>query len=91
MIRTLVGVIAMIAAVLWCPLWFQFVLLLAGILVLRYRLLLLIPAIVADVLYAPSDTLSIAHLKLTMITGVMLLVWYAVMHETRIAHLYETK
>lgn len=86
MIRTLLGVGALIATVLWLPLWFQLMLFVVGILVLPYRLLLLIPAVVADVVYAPEYTLGIAHLKMTLIVALLLLVQYVVVTHTRFTH-----
>lgn len=84
MIRTLIGVVLAIATVLWLPFWFQVVFFVVAVLILPYRLFLLIPAIVADAVYAPVHTL--AHLKMTFLVAAMLIIWYVIVTQTRLTH-----
>lgn len=84
MIQTILASVGLLAAVLWLPVWVQVVLFVLAVLVLPYRLLLLIPAIVADVVYAPSTNFALEHFIMTGIVGGMLVIWYVIVHETRL-------
>lgn len=86
MIRSIVAVFVLIGAVLWTPVWFQLVLFVLAVAFLSKKALFLIPAIVADVLYAPHASLSLHNLKMSMIVGAMILVWVVIMQQTRIEH-----
>lgn len=91
MIRTCIGLVLIIAAVLWFPVAFQMGLFVIGILLLPYRLLLLIPAVFADTLYAPMHTLSLGHFQMTLVVGGLLLVWFIIMTQTRFGTHYVSK
>lgn len=91
MIRSILAVILLVGAVLWAPLWFQCVLFVVCIAFLPKKVLFLIPAIISDALYAPTSGVSIATFKMTMIVIAMLLVWLALMQQTRISHVVPTK
>lgn len=83
MIRTISILFVLLAAVLWLPVWVQIVLFAcAVVVVVRYRFALLVPAIIADALYAP--TVSLLHLKLTVVVGVMIGLWYLLVTQTRL-------
>ena len=82
MTRAIVAVLCLLAAVLWLPVWVQFILFVFGIAVVQYRLMLLVPAIVADVIYAPRP--SLLHMNMTLIVGGMLIIWYLLMTQTRL-------
>ncbi|HWC57755.1 MAG TPA: hypothetical protein VG621_02300 [Candidatus Paceibacterota bacterium] len=84
MLRTIIAIIVLTAAVVWTPIWIQMTLFAVAIMLVRYRLLLVIPALVSDVLYAPTTSLDISHFKLTGIVVVCLLVWYGVATQTRL-------
>lgn len=84
MIRTGITVIALSVAILWCPLWLQLVLFACGVWFFRYRILFLVPAIIADVLYAPTNGFSFHNLKTTLVVTGMLILWYVIMTQTRI-------
>ena len=92
MIRTIVSIGGLLVAVLWLPVWVQIALFILAILVFPYRLLFLLPAIVADVIYAPSTDFALGHFIMTGIVGGMLAIWYVIVHETRLGesahHLY---
>lgn len=89
MIRTIVALIALIISILWLPLWVQFGLFVIAVLVVRYRILLLVPAVFADALYAPTSALSLGHFKMTMIIGALLVIWYIVATQTRLGTRYD--
>lgn len=82
MIRTISILFVLLAAVLWLPVWVQIVLFACAVVVVRYRFALLVPAIIADALYAP--TVSLLHLKLTVVVGVMIGLWYLLVTQTRL-------
>lgn len=91
MIRTIVGLIVIIASILWLPLWLQIGLFVIAMITLSYRVLLLIPAIVADALYAPTQRLTITHFKMTAVVSVLLILWYLVVSQTRLGNYYVSK
>ncbi len=86
MIRTLVVVACLTAAVLWLPVWGQVLMLIAGFLLARYKVALLVPAIISDVLYAPTGTLAVGNLKATLLVGIILIAWYSIATQTRFGY-----
>ncbi|MBP6904891.1 MAG: hypothetical protein KBB91_02450 [Candidatus Pacebacteria bacterium] len=84
MIQTILAIVVLLGAVLWLPVWVQIVFFILATVVVRHRLLLLVPAIVADVMYAPNPSFAIEHFIMTGIVLGMLLVWYVVVHQTRL-------
>ena len=88
MIRTIVGVILLIAAVLWLPIWIQVVLFAIGVILLKYRFYVLIPAIIGDALYAPSTHFSLSGHWLTLIVLAMLGIHWYVMKKMRVQSFY---
>ena len=91
MVRTLIAVLVLIGAVLWTPIWFQIALFVFAIVLIPYTLALLFPAIVSDVLYAPTDSLKLGNLTMTLIVVAMVVVWTIIMQQTRISHVVPTK
>lgn len=89
MLNTLLAVALLFVAVLWMPLWFQLGFFLLCIFFVRKRLLLLIPAIFADVMYAPKY--DILMLKMTFYVGVMIFLWWFITTKTRIGSSYVSK
>lgn len=86
MIRTILAMLGLIAAVLWLPLWVQLILFCVAVLLVRYRLALFVPAVLADVLYAPQP--NIIYCKMTVLVGVLIILWWVVMTKTRIGERY---
>lgn len=86
MIKTIIAVIVLIAAVLWMPLWVQLILFCVAVLLVQYRLALFMPAILADVLYAPQP--SIIYCKMTVLVAALVILWWFVMTKTRIGERY---
>jgi hypothetical protein len=84
MIWSIFATIGLLGAVLWLPVGVQIALFVLVVLVFPYRLMVLIPAIVADVVYAPSSTFAINHLIMTGIVAGMLAIWYVIVHKTRL-------
>lgn len=82
MIKTIIAVVILIGAVLFVPVWVQAVLFVATLFVVRQQLLLVVPAIVADVVYAP--TISLTHLKMTTIALVLVGISYIIRTQTRL-------
>lgn len=91
MIRTAIAVVAILASILWLPLWVQLVLFVLAVIFTSYRLWLFVPALVADVLYAPTSSLSLFHFKMTIFVGLLLVVWYVITTKTRLSIFYVPK
>ncbi len=89
MIRTIIALILLIISILWLPLWVQIGLFVVAVLVVRYRTLLIVPAVFADALYAPTSTLSVGHFKVTMVVAALLVIWYIVATQTRLGTQYD--
>ena len=83
---TIVVGVFLIAAVIWLPVWVQLVLFGLAVVWCRYRAIFLIPALVADMLYAPERTLSMHHLKMTIIVAVCIIIRVAIRRMTRIGY-----
>ena len=84
MIRTILWTILIGVSVLWMPVWFQITLFIFAIVFLPYRLVLLIPAIFADALYATNTSLTLGHFKMTFLIGAMIVLWYVIVTQTRL-------
>ena len=91
MIRTAIVVLVLIGAVCFLPLWVQVLLCIVGLLAVRYYSALIIPAIVSDVLYAPTAHLTFSQMKLTILTSVVVALYWFVLHKTRIGEQYGWK
>ena len=87
MIRTAIAIVLLCAAIIWLPLWVQIGLLVVAVIVVPYQLALFIPAAFADALYAPGG-ISIAHLKYTILTAVLIILYWVIMNKTRIGEMY---
>lgn len=83
MIRTVVAVVALVIAVLFMPLWVQLVLFVLAVWVVPYRLPILAPAVLADVLYQPTGALSINVLTMTLVVAVLILLRWLLLTQTR--------
>ncbi len=88
MIRTVIGIMVLLAAVLWLPLWLQLVLFAAAIIIGPYRFFFIIPAIVSDALYAPTSRLSISNHWVTIIVFGMLALHWGIMKVLRVPTVY---
>jgi hypothetical protein len=88
MIRTIVGVILLIGAVLWLPVWVQLALFAIAVIVLPYRFFVIIPAIISDALYAPTTRFSLVTHWSTLIVIAMLGIHWYVMKKMRLQHVY---
>ncbi|HEY0979991.1 MAG TPA: hypothetical protein VGE18_01125 [Candidatus Paceibacterota bacterium] len=87
MIRTILAIAGIFAAILWLPLWAQLALFAVGVIVLPHRLALFIPAAFADALYAPAG-ISIAGLKYTLVVAALIIVHWVIVHKTRVKDFY---
>lgn len=93
MIRTISVVVLLLIAVVAIPLWAQIVVFIVALLTIPYKLALFIPAVFADVVYAPTKTLALQNSTMTIFVALTLLIYWLVMTQTRVAHVYglETK
>ena len=92
MARLCIYIVVLIGGVIFLPVWVQLLLFaLAVILVGRYRLGLFIPALFADVLYAPNSHFILSNFKMTLIISGLLLIYSIVVTRTRIRTLYADK
>jgi len=88
MIRTIIGIVLLVAAVLWLPIWLQIVLFAIAIAVLPYRFFVLVPAVISDALYAPSSHFSLTTHWLTLIVLAMLGLQWFIMKKMRVNSFY---
>ena len=88
MVRIFLGILLLLAAVLWFPLWVQIALFVLAIIIVPYRFFLIIPAIVSDALYAPGSALSIRSHWMTLLVLTLLGIHYFIMKKLRIRTLY---
>jgi hypothetical protein len=86
MIRTIIALLVLCAAILWLPLAVQMALFVVAIILVPYRLAILVPAVFSDALYGPASTLSIGQLKMTILVLVLLLVHWFIRTHTRIRY-----
>jgi hypothetical protein len=85
-IRTVIAILVLFVVVTFLPWWFQLPLFLLAVLFVPYRVALYVPALYADILYAPTHTLSVMHLLMTLIlTGFIILRWF-IATKTRLAN-----
>lgn len=90
-VKTILSLCILCLLVLFAPLWIQLVGFLLACIFMHFRLLLLIPALVGDIVYAPTTAFSLSHYILTLSVIGMLLVWWIVVTRTRVKVLYETQ
>lgn len=91
--KTLLMIGVIVLSILYTPVWVQLGLFVVGVLFFRFRLLFLIPAFFADAWYAPTRSVALSNMRMTLIVVGMILVWVMVMRMTRIRERYglETK
>lgn len=88
MIRSILGILALIVATLWFPWWLQVPLYIACLVLIPHRLLLYIPAIIADAKYAPTTEFAFSNFKTIAFVSALLLIHWIIMTKTRISQLY---
>jgi hypothetical protein len=74
-------------SILYMPVWVQITLFVLAVLRTQNRLLLFIPAIIADIIYAPTAAFSIYNLKTTIFVAALLITHYIIMSRTRASQL----
>jgi len=89
MIRSLCILVFLVCAVLWAPLWFQLTLFVLAVVLAPYKLFFLLPAILADILYAPTSNLSIGNFTMTLIVGTLIGIWFVLIEYTRLSYVVE--
>jgi hypothetical protein len=87
-IRIIGGIVLLLAAVLWLPLWVQIAFFIIAIIVIPYRFFLVLPAIFSDALYAPTSHFSLSTHWMTVSVLVLLAIHYFIMKKLRIRTLY---
>lgn len=88
MVRTLIALIVLFLATFLLPFWVQIILYVVAIFLVRYHVLLLIPALFADAWYAPSRELSFANNKTSLVVLGLIIVYLFIMSTTRIKERY---
>lgn len=88
MLRTSIAIIILIGATFFVPFWLQGLLYVVCLFVVRYRLVLIIPAIIADAWYAPEHRLTIADNKMLLLVLGMVALFTLVVRTTRISQRY---
>ena len=87
MIRTIIAVAILILVVLFLPVWVQVAFFVIAVITTRYRLMLFIPAVFADVLYRPVDSFSFSYIKMTLIVAGLLVLHWLIIKKTRFRQL----
>ena len=82
--RTLLAVLGLCAAVLFAPLWVQILLLMISVVIAPYRIALLIPAVLSDVLYRPQDEIALRYSFSTLFVVGVLVVYWLIITKTRV-------
>lgn len=85
MIRSVVAGALLCLAVLFVPLYVQAVLFVGALLWIKHRWILIVPAVLADVLYRPFTGLSLAGSKTTIVVLVVLALSTVLIKKTRIS------
>ncbi len=88
MIRTIGAVVILFLATFFLPFWVQGILYLLAVLTVRHRVLLLLPAFFADAWYAPVRTFSVHNNKTVLIVIGMILIYVAIVRNTRVTQTY---
>lgn len=86
MVRTFLLVCIVIATILWTPWWIQLGAWGIALILSPYPLFLIIPAIVADVLYAPAAGGILGYIRVTLVAAVVLLLYVGIVRHTRVSH-----
>ncbi|MEK7227735.1 MAG: hypothetical protein AAB681_00055 [Patescibacteria group bacterium] len=89
MLRSIVAVIILLIATFFLPFWVQAGLYVLALFFVRYKILLLLPAIFADAWYAPTHTLSFSNNKIFLLVLFMLIIYFLVIRNTRITQKYD--
>lgn len=89
MVRTIAGLIILIGAVVWLPIWVQVAFFAAAIILLPYQYVVLIPAVIGDALYAPNGRIfTLSNHWLLIIVGAMLIIYWYSMKKMRVQRVY---
>lgn len=85
---TVLAITVLIAMVLYMPWWVQGIAFVIAVVIVPYRLSVLVPALIADAWYAPDPALSFSMLKTTLFVSVVLVIYWIIMTQTRVRHVY---
>jgi hypothetical protein len=88
MIRTVLWIVLLGAAVFLTPLWVQMILFVAAIISGPYRFFFVIPAIVSDAIYAPGSVFMLSSHDMLIFVLVLLLIHWFIMKKLRIRTIY---
>lgn len=88
MLKVIAALILSFSTIFFMPFWVQLVSFFVLIFVTPYRFLLLIPAIFADIFYAPKID-GIFFAKYTVFVFVLILLHWLIVTKTRIRDLYD--
>jgi len=88
MLRTIIGILLLLLAVLWLPVWLQVVLFVAAILIGPYRFFFVIPAIISDALYAPGTAWSLTAHWMTLLVLALLAIYWLSIKKLRVRTVY---
>ncbi len=88
MVRTIIALLILIVATFFAPIWLQGLLYVACLFIVRYRLVLIIPAIIADAWYAPEHHLTVSDNKMLLLVLGMVALFTVVVRTTRISQRY---
>ncbi len=84
MIRTIVATFFLCLAVLFTAWWVQIILFVIALFLVKYKVALIIPAVLSDVLYGPSSSWSFGESVATLFVLGSLLVYWFLITKTRL-------
>ena len=88
MVRTIIAVGILIGATFFTPVWLQIGLYVIFLFAVRYRIALIIPALIADAWYAPGRDFTFQNNKMVLLAVAMITVFFIVVRTTRISQRY---
>jgi len=87
--RTVLTLLAICIATLYCPIWVQLAIYGSALFLMRkHRLLLLLPAVMSDAYYAPTVGIGFDTAKMTLTVSVLLIIFWLVTTKTRVREWY---
>lgn len=89
MIRSLIGVLILLGACFWLPVWAQISLFVGAVFLLPNRWIFILPAVFYDTLYSPTNTLSFSNFKMTIIAFIAIVVCELMIRNMRIGDKYD--
>ncbi|MCC7436329.1 hypothetical protein IT402_00415 [Candidatus Nomurabacteria bacterium] len=89
MLRSIFYIAVLFVATVFLPFWAQMVIFVYAIFVIKHKILVLAPALFADIWYAPHTGLFLNNNKTFLLVSLILLVYFLVVRTTRVRQKYD--